>query len=53
VAISVCLVHRGMARRFVDDLNLAGAEPHARAPPFGWGRWGGQRSESPTGSSGC
>jgi hypothetical protein len=30
VAISVYLVHRGMARRFVDDLNLAGAEPHAR-----------------------
>jgi hypothetical protein len=30
VAISVYLVHRGMARRFVEDLDLAGAEPHAR-----------------------
>jgi hypothetical protein len=30
VAISVYLVHRGMTKRFVDDLDLAGAEPHAR-----------------------
>jgi hypothetical protein len=26
----VYLVHRGVARRFVDDLDLAGAEAHAR-----------------------
>jgi hypothetical protein len=30
VAISVYLVHRGMTKRFVEDLDLAGAEPHAR-----------------------
>ena len=30
VAISVYLVHRGMTRRFVEDLDLAGAEHHAR-----------------------
>jgi hypothetical protein len=30
VAISVYLVHRGIAKRFVEDLDLAGAEPHAR-----------------------
>ena len=30
LAIAVYLVHRGMAKRFVDDLDLAGAEAHAR-----------------------
>jgi hypothetical protein len=30
VAISVYLVHRGMTRRFVDDLGLAAAEHHVR-----------------------
>jgi uncharacterized protein DUF1206 len=30
VAIALYLVHRGMTRRFVEDLDLAGAEPHAR-----------------------
>jgi hypothetical protein len=30
VAISAYLVHRGMTRRFVDDLGLAAAEHHAR-----------------------
>jgi hypothetical protein len=30
LAIAVYLVHRGVARRFVDDLDLAGAEAHAR-----------------------
>jgi Domain of Unknown Function (DUF1206) len=30
VAVALYLVHRGMSRRFVDDLDLAGAEPHAR-----------------------
>jgi hypothetical protein len=30
VAVAAYLVYRGMARRFVDDLDLAGAEPHAR-----------------------
>jgi Domain of Unknown Function (DUF1206) len=40
VAVSVYLVHRGMARRFVDDLNLAGAEPHARDAAIRLGRVG-------------
>jgi hypothetical protein len=41
VAISVYLVHRGMTRRFVEDLDLAGAEPHARdvAVRFGQVGW--------------
>jgi Domain of Unknown Function (DUF1206) len=30
VAIAVYLVHRGISRRFVEDLDLGGAEPHAR-----------------------
>jgi hypothetical protein len=30
VAVALYLVHRGMTRRFVDDLDLTGAEPHAR-----------------------
>jgi hypothetical protein len=30
LAIAVYLVHRGVARRFVDDLDLASAEAHAR-----------------------
>jgi Domain of Unknown Function (DUF1206) len=30
VAVALYLVHRGVAKRFVEDLSLAGAEPHAR-----------------------
>jgi hypothetical protein len=30
VAVAIYLVHRGVTRRFVEDLSLAGAEPHAR-----------------------
>jgi Domain of Unknown Function (DUF1206) len=30
VAIALYLVHQGMTRRFAEDLQLAGAEPHAR-----------------------
>jgi Domain of Unknown Function (DUF1206) len=30
VAIALYLVHRGLNRRFLEDLDLAGAEPHAR-----------------------
>jgi hypothetical protein len=30
VAVALYLVHRGMTRRFLEDLELAGAEPHAR-----------------------
>jgi hypothetical protein len=41
VAISLYLVHRGVSKRFVDDLDLAGAEPHARdaAIRFGQAGW--------------
>jgi hypothetical protein len=41
VAISAYLVHRGVTRRFVEDLDLAGAEPHARdlAVRFGQVGW--------------
>jgi Domain of Unknown Function (DUF1206) len=40
VAIAVYLVHRGMAKRFVDDLDLAGAEPHARDAAVRFGQVG-------------
>jgi hypothetical protein len=40
VAVAVYLVHRGMARRFVDDLELAGAEPHARRAAIRFGQVG-------------
>jgi Domain of Unknown Function (DUF1206) len=40
VAIAVYLVHRGMALRFVDDLDLAGAEPHARQAAIRFGQVG-------------
>ena len=41
VVISVYLVHRGITRRFIEDLDLAGAEPHARdlAVRFGQVGW--------------
>jgi Domain of Unknown Function (DUF1206) len=40
VAIAVYLVHRGVTRRFVDDLDLAGAEPHARDAAIRFGQVG-------------
>jgi hypothetical protein len=40
VAVSLYLVHRGMTRRFVDDLELAGAEPHARDAAIRFGQVG-------------
>jgi hypothetical protein len=40
VAISVYLVHRGMTKRFVEDLDLAGAEPHARDAAVRFGQVG-------------
>jgi uncharacterized protein DUF1206 len=40
VAVAIYLVHRGMARRFVDDLELAGAEPHARRAAIRFGQVG-------------
>jgi uncharacterized protein DUF1206 len=40
VAIAVYLVHRGMARSFVEDLNLAGAEAHARDAAIRFGQVG-------------
>jgi Domain of Unknown Function (DUF1206) len=40
VAISVYLVHRGMTKRFVEDLDLAGAEPHARDAAIRFGQVG-------------
>jgi Domain of Unknown Function (DUF1206) len=40
VAISVYLVHRGIAKRFVEDLDLAGAEPHARDAAIRFGQVG-------------
>ena len=40
VAIAVYLVHRGVSRSFVDDLGLAGAEPHARAAAIRFGQVG-------------
>jgi hypothetical protein len=40
VAVAIYLVHRGVARRFVDDLELAGAEPHARRAAIRFGQVG-------------
>jgi hypothetical protein len=40
VAIAVYLVHRGLAKTFVDDLDLAGAEPHARDAAIRFGQVG-------------
>jgi hypothetical protein len=40
VAIAIYLVHRGIARTFVDDLDLAGAEPHARDAAIRFGQVG-------------
>jgi hypothetical protein len=40
VAIAVYLVNRGVAKRFVDDLDLAGAEPHARDAAIRFGQVG-------------
>jgi hypothetical protein len=40
VAIAIYLVHRGMTRGFVDDLDLAGAEPHARDAAIRFGQVG-------------
>ena len=40
VAISVYLVHRGMTKRFVEDLDLAGAELHARDAAIRFGQVG-------------
>jgi len=39
-AIAVYLVHRGMTRGFVEDLNLAGAEAHARDATIRFGQAG-------------
>jgi sulfite exporter TauE/SafE len=40
VAVALYLVHRGMTRRFVEDLDLAGAEPHARDAAIRFGQVG-------------
>jgi len=40
VAIAIYLVHRGIARTFTDDLDLAGAEPHARDAAIRFGQVG-------------
>jgi len=40
VAIAVYLVHRGITRRFVEDLDLGGAEPHARDATIRFGQVG-------------
>ncbi|HEV3462695.1 MAG TPA: DUF1206 domain-containing protein [Actinomycetota bacterium] len=40
VAIAIYLVHRGMAKTFVEDLDLAGAEPHARDAAIRFGQVG-------------
>jgi hypothetical protein len=40
VAIAIYLVHRGVARTFVSDLDLAGAEPHARDAAIRFGQVG-------------
>jgi Domain of Unknown Function (DUF1206) len=40
VAISVYLIHRGITKRFVEDLDLAGAEPHARDAAIRFGQVG-------------
>jgi hypothetical protein len=40
VAIAIYLVHRGVAKTFVEDLDLAGAEPHARDAAIRFGQVG-------------
>jgi hypothetical protein len=40
VAVALYLVHRGVSRSFVDDLDLAGAEPHARDAAVRFGQVG-------------
>jgi hypothetical protein len=40
VAVALYLVYRGMTRRFVEDLDLAGAEPHARDAAIRFGQVG-------------
>ncbi|HWC40786.1 MAG TPA: DUF1206 domain-containing protein [Actinomycetota bacterium] len=40
VAIAIYLVRRGVARTFVDDLDLTGAEPHARDAAIRFGQVG-------------
>jgi Domain of Unknown Function (DUF1206) len=40
VAVALYLVHRGMTRSFVDDLDLAGAEPGARDAAVRFGQVG-------------
>jgi Domain of Unknown Function (DUF1206) len=40
VAIALYLVNRGLAKRFVEDLELAGAEPHARDAAIRFGQVG-------------
>jgi hypothetical protein len=40
VAIALYLVHRGVSKRFVDDLDPAGAEPHARDAAIRFGQLG-------------
>ena len=40
VAIAIYLVHRGVNQRFVDDLDLSGAEPHARDAAIRFGQVG-------------
>ncbi|HSK37752.1 MAG TPA: DUF1206 domain-containing protein [Actinomycetota bacterium] len=40
VAIAIYLVHRGVAKTFVEELDLAGAEPHARDAAIRFGQVG-------------
>jgi MFS family permease len=40
VAIAIYLVHRGVAKTFVSDLDLSGAEPHARDAAIRFGQVG-------------
>jgi Domain of Unknown Function (DUF1206) len=40
LAVSLYLVHRGVTKRFVDDLDLAGAQPHARDAAIRFGQVG-------------
>jgi hypothetical protein len=40
VAVALYLVHRGVNKRFVEDLNLSGADPHARDAAIRFGQVG-------------
>jgi Domain of Unknown Function (DUF1206) len=40
VAVSLYLVHRGLSKRFVEDLDLAGAQPQARDAAIRFGQVG-------------